>query len=253
MLNGTYYFLKGLILITKSSIRIWVVIPLSINIILFSALTYYSLLYFPIMLDTVITYLQLPDWGVVFAIIRWIMLPLFIVFAMITFFFIFTFMANLISEPFNGALSRAVERYITGRKVESPSESIFKIIIGFIGEKLEKLWYYFKWILLLIIISFIPIINIISPILWFLFSAWIAALEYADPVLSNHGYSVPEQRKLLAKKRMLTLGFGISVIVAMFIPIINFFVMPAAVAGATQMWLQQFDDVSDFPHMKVES
>ncbi|MBE9562243.1 MAG: EI24 domain-containing protein, partial [Proteobacteria bacterium] len=128
---------------------------------------------------------------------------------------------------------------------------IFKIVIGFFGEKLEKLWYYFKWIILLIIISFIPVINIISPILWFLFSAWIAALEYADPVLSNHGYSVPEQRKLLAKKRMLALGFGISVIVAMFIPIINFFVMPAAVAGATQMWLQQFDDASVLTDIKV--
>ncbi len=251
MLNGTYYFLKGLMLITKSGIRIWVVIPLLINIILFSALTYYSLLYFPIMLDTVITYLQLPDWGIIFAIIRWIMLPLFIVFAMITFFFTFTFIATLISDPFNGALSKAVEKHITGRRVKSPSESIFKTVIGFFGEKLEKLWYYFKWIILLIIISFIPVINIISPILWFLFSAWIAALEYADPVLSNHGYSVPEQRKLLAKKLMLTLGFGISVIVAMFIPIINFFVMPAAVAGATQMWLQQFDDASVLTDIKV--
>jgi len=251
MLNGTYYFLKGLMLIVKPGIRIWVVIPLLINILLFSILTYYSWLYFPLMLDTVITYLQLPNWGLVFAIMRWIMLPLFIVFAMIIFFLTFTFLANLISEPFNGALSRAVERYITGNKVESTSESIFVVIINFIGEKLEKLWYYFKWIVILLIVSFIPIINVISPILWFLFSAWVAALEYADPVLSNHGYSVPEQRKLLAKKRMLTLGFGISVIVTMFIPIINFFVMPAAVAGATHMWLQQFAEMDNLQQVKL--
>ena len=241
MLNGTYYFLKGLILITKPGIRIWVIVPLLINILLFSMLIYYSLVYFPIMLDIVIGYLQspMPKWAWMFEIILWIILPLFIMFALMIFFFVFTFVANLISEPFNGALSSAVEKHITGYNVQSPSEPIFKIIINFIGEKLEKLWYYFKWIVLLSIISFIPIINIISPILWFLFSAWVAALEYFDPVLANHGYSVPEQRKLLAKRRTLTLGFGISVIVAMFIPVINFFVMPAAVAGATHMWVQK--------------
>ncbi|MDM8565775.1 sulfate transporter CysZ [Candidatus Halobeggiatoa sp. HSG11] len=255
MLNGTYYFLRGLILITKPGIRIWVVIPLLINILLFSMLIYYSLLYFPIMLDIVIGYLQLPipSWAWMFEIILWIILPLFIVFAMMLFFFTFTFVANLISEPFNGALSRAVERYITGHKVISPSESIFKIIVGFILEKLEKLWYYFKWIVLLSIISFIPIINVVSPILWFLFSAWVAALEYADPVLANHGYNVPEQRKLLAKKRTLTLGFGISVIVAMFIPIINFLVMPAAVAGATHMWLQEFDGIDNLQSIEIKN
>ena len=109
------------------------------------------------------------------------------------------------------------------------------------SSKDKPLCYYFKWFVLLLIISLLPIINIISPILWFLLAAWIAVLEYADPVLANHGYSVPSQRKLLAKKLVLTLGFGSSVVITMFIPIINFFVMPAAIAGATCMWLQEFD------------
>jgi len=240
MLTGTYYFLKGLMLITKPGIRVWIIFPLLINVLLFSILGYYIWLFFPVILNTAT--ISLPSLTWIFTIVRWIMLPLFIVFAMLTLSFIFMFVGNLISEPFNGALSRAVEKHITGHKVEVSSEPILRIIISFIGEKLEKLWYYFKWIILLLLISFIPIINIISPILWFLFAAWIAALEYADPVLANHGYSVPIQRKLLAKKPMLTLGFGSSILIAMFIPIINFFVMPAAIAGATCMWLQQFDE-----------
>ncbi|MDM8569595.1 sulfate transporter CysZ, partial [Thiotrichales bacterium HSG1] len=233
-------------LITKPDIRVWVIIPLMINILLFSMLSYYSWLYFPIALDTVIAYLQLPDWKWIFTMIRWFMLPLFIVFAMITFFFIFIFFGNLISEPFNGELSKAVEKYITGSKVKVPSEPLFTAIINFFREKLEKSWYYLKLIMLLLIISLVPIVNIISPILWFLLSAWIAALEFSDPVLSNHGYSVPEQRQLLAKKPMLTLGFGISVLVAMFIPVINFFVMPTAIAGSTYMYLQQFEGQLDY-------
>ncbi len=197
MLTGTYYFIKGLMLITKPNIRVWVVIPLLINILLFSIFAYYSWLFFPLMLNAVT--ISLPNWAWIFAIIRWIMLPIFIVFTILILFFMFTFVGNLISEPFNGALSRAVEKHLTGHKVEVSSEPILRLIISFIGEKLEKLWYYFKLIIFLLIISLIPIINIISPILWFLFAAWIAALEYSDPVLANHGYSVLAQRKLLAK------------------------------------------------------
>jgi len=239
MLTGIYCFLKGFLLITKPDIRVWVIIPFLINLLLFSILGFYSWLYFPLMLDTVIAYLQLPKLAWIFAIVRWIMLPLFIIFSIVIFFFLFTFIGNLIGEPFNGALSRAVEKHITGRKIKVSVEPIWKLVISFIGEKLEKLWYYLKWVILLLIVSLIPIINIISPILWFLFFAWIAAQEYADPVLANHGYSVPMQRKLLAKKPLLTLGFGSSILITMFIPIINFFVMPAAVAGATYMWLHK--------------
>ena len=238
-INGIAYFLNGFSLITQSGVRKWVIIPLLINIVLFTVLIYYAVLYFPVELIMEQVQGWLPDWGWLVATMRWLLWPIFIILAVVVVFFTFTFMANLVGGPFNGLLADAVEKHLTGKTAEAPSESLSKTLIGTIKDPIGRLWYYLKWAIVLLIVSFIPVINIASPVLWFLFGAWIFSLEYADAPLGNHGYKAPAQRKMLAQKRMLTLGFGSAVFVTMFIPFVNLLVMPVAVAGMTSIWVQE--------------
>ena len=58
--------------------------------------------------------------------------------------------------------------------------------------------------------------------------------------MGNHGLSFPRQREVLAKRPLLCLGFGGSVMLALMIPVLNFLVIPASVAGATLMWVEEF-------------
>ncbi len=242
--NGINYFFKGFSLIFKPGIRPWVVIPLLINILLFSALIYYAWQQFPIVIETIVAQIEseLPDWEWLVSLVRWLMWPLFIVLAPITVFFTFTFVGNLIGSPFNGLLAKAVEKHLTGKTIQSPPESLFGFILGIFWAPIEKLLYYLWLAFLILIVSLIPVINIISPLLWFLFGAWLVSLEYADAPLGNHGYNARAIRKILAQKRTLTLGFGSTVLMVMLIPFVNFFVMPAAVAGTTYMWIHEFAD-----------
>jgi CysZ protein len=60
--------------------------------------------------------------------------------------------------------------------------------------------------------------------------------------MGNHGLRFGEQKKRLRQKRFLSLGFGGAVSIAVMIPVLNFLAMPAAVAGATAMWVEQFSD-----------
>ena len=55
----------------------------------------------------------------------------------------------------------------------------------------------------------------------------------------NHNIRFKEQRARLGQKKLLSLGFGGSTLLATMIPLVNFFVMPAAVAGATALWVEQ--------------
>jgi CysZ protein len=57
--------------------------------------------------------------------------------------------------------------------------------------------------------------------------------------MGNHDLSFANQKKKLGTRRGLVLGFGGSVMVLTTIPLINFVVMPLAVAGATIIWVEQ--------------
>ena len=75
--------------------------------------------------------------------------------------------------------------------------------------------------------------------MWLLFSAWMLALEYLDYPLSNHGRLFPHYRGALRQRRWLALGFGGAVLLLTLVPLLNFIVMPAAVAGATALAVKE--------------
>jgi CysZ protein len=65
------------------------------------------------------------------------------------------------------------------------------------------------------------------------------AIDYHDYPMGNHQLLFNEQREVLKKKRTLALGFGMATMLATMIPIVNFFVIPAAVAGATALYVNR--------------
>jgi CysZ protein len=243
-LTGAYYFLTGFNLIFKPGVRCWVFIPLLISILLFSGLLYYGLLQYQLITHFITTQIEtwLPDWQwltTLIAPIQWLITPLFFTTALIIIFFAYTLIATAITKPFNGWLAQAVERHLRG-KVTYPPFSLLNFIFYFIWSKIAKIIYYLFWAIILLIISFIPLINLISPLLWFLFGAWLISLEYMEAPMSNHGYKGKAQRRMLAQKRLMALGFGSTVLIIMLIPFINFLVLPVAVAGATRFWVGEF-------------
>ncbi|MCC8998345.1 MAG: EI24 domain-containing protein, partial [Candidatus Contendobacter sp.] len=55
----------------------------------------------------------------------------------------------------------------------------------------------------------------------------------------QRGLTFREQRRLLRRHWPLTLGFGGMTLLLTLIPVLNFLVMPAAVIGATLMWVRE--------------
>nr|MBP8024433.1 EI24 domain-containing protein [Chromatiaceae bacterium] len=74
--------------------------------------------------------------------------------------------------------------------------------------------------------------------------AWILALEYLDYPMGNQGLGAREIRRRLRGRPVLSLGFGAATVVLTMIPLVNFIAMPSAVAGATALWVKEFDAAS---------
>ena len=85
-------------------------------------------------------------------------------------------------------------------------------------------------------------VNIISPILWVVFGAWLLSLEYFDYPMGNHDLVFAEEKRRLGARRGIALGFGGGVMVLTSIPVINFITMPVAVAGATLLWVEHLQN-----------
>ncbi len=232
---GANGLLRGFALLNTSGLRRFVILPLLINIVVFSTSIWVLAQQFSQMMDKMLSYL--PEW--MSSWLEWLLWPIFAVVAVLLVFYTFAIVANFIAAPFNALLAEAVEKHLTGQPLP-PGSSMFTVIKEFpaaIIDEVRKLTYYLLRAIPLLILFWIPGVNIIASFLWLLFSAWMLTVEYCDYPMGNHNLRFSEQRSLLGKKKLLGLGFGGAALLGTMIPLVNFFVMPASVAGATLLWV----------------
>ncbi len=235
--KGAGYLFKGFQLMNQQGVRRFAYLPMAINILLFSSAIWLGYSQFDAWLNSLLPS-WLPDW--LMTALMWLILPIFTALVSIIVFFSFSIVANFLASPFNGPLAEAVERSLTGQTPTAlPWQQIIKDTPSVLWNELKKIKYFLLWIIPLFIFSWIPVVNIVAPVLWFLFSAWMLTLEYHDYPMGNHHLKFPAQRDKLKSQRTLTLGFGIATLAVTMIPIVNFIVIPAAVAGATALYIEQ--------------
>jgi CysZ protein len=235
-LKGIGYLREGLRLIRLPGLRRFVLLPLLVNSLLFAGLMFAAVSGFERLLEYLLGFL--PDW---LHWLQYLLWPLFALSALVVLAYSFTLIANLIAAPFNGVLAEAVEKQLTGQPLEQTGDwrALVADIVPSLLSELQKLFYFALRGLPLLLLFVIPGINLAAPLLWMLFGAWVLALEYADYPMGNHGLKFREQRPRLRERRLLTLGFGLGVLGLTMIPIVNFLAMPAAVAGATALWVRE--------------
>lgn len=234
--SGIRFFMQGLNLICQPGLRTFVIIPLLVNLVLFSV-AFYAL------------YLQLGDlvnWLMSFVpeFLTWlsyVLWPILVFSILFIFSFIFSTVANLIAAPFNGLLAEKVELHLTGQPVNDDGlAQVLKDVPRALKRELDKMWYYIPKAIGCLILFLIPVINVAAPALWFLLSCWMMAIQYVDYGFDNHKISFPTMRDTLKTRRSSNLSFGMVVTIISAIPLLNLIVMPVAVCGGTAMWVAHY-------------
>ena len=234
--SGALYFVRGFALATRPGIRVYVAIPLSINIALFTALLYFGASWLVEFAGD-----MLPGW---LDFLAWILVPAFVLSVLMAGFYTFNLMANLIAAPFNGLLAEAVERHLTGRAPRSAAggwRGFFSELVTTLVAEVRKIAYVAVRSLPPLVLFLIPGINVVAPIVWMVVGAWMLCITYVDYPMANHGIGFDELLTRVRARRLLGLGFGGAVMAALAVPVLNFLVIPCAVAGATAMWVEQLE------------
>lgn len=235
-LIGAAGLLRGAKLLNTPGLRRFVIIPVTINVLVFTLSIWVLLQQFTPLVEKWTGYL--PAW---LEWLEWLFWLFFALAAVLVVFYTFSILANLIAAPFNGLLAEAVEKHLTGKPLPGGGSLLgaLREAPSAIFDELRKIGYFLLRAVPLLILFWIPLLNLAAPVLWALFSAWMMAVEYGDYPMGNHNIRFAEQRRRLGQKRMLSLGFGGATLLATMIPLVNFLVMPAAVAGATALWVEQ--------------
>lgn len=226
-------------MLSHPSLRLFVVVPLLVNVLIFGTLLTLGFNY----VTDLITWLlsRLPEW---LSFLQWILWPLIVITACLISGLLFTTVALLIASPFNGLLAEKAEELVTGQPVDSQETLAGALIMiprGILRE-LAKLLYYLPLALFVLIVSFVPGINAIGPVLWFLLSAWMMSITFLDYPMDNHRLRFKDVKEAARSRRLVALGFGGVTAVCAGIPVVNFFVVPAAVVGATLFWCEALNE-----------
>lgn len=231
---GFRYLVRGARLLTTPGIRLFVLIPLLLNITIFASLISLSVAQFRRWMASLLAWL--PDW---LDFLSWLLWPLAVLLLLVVVMYAFSIIANLIASPFNGLLAEKVEAHLTGQAAGGGAIDALKDAPRAVGKEFHKIFYYVPRALLVLAIGFVPLLNLASPLLWFALGAWMMALQYCDYPMDNHRYSLRQVRQRLGGERLTSLGFGAGVMLGTMVPGLNFLIMPAAVCGATIYWVER--------------
>ncbi|WP_298941722.1 sulfate transporter CysZ [uncultured Psychromonas sp.] len=249
-LSGLGYLLKGIQLLSHPQLRIFVLIPLLINVFIFASAFWFL---FSSITAWIETYMQeLPTFLSWLSYILW---PIIIFTILFSFSFIFSTIANLIAAPFNGLLAEKTEILLTNAQINDDGwQDIFKDLPRILKRECQKWVYFLPRMLGCLILFFVPVIGqTIAPIVWFIFAGWMMAIQYADYPFDNHKVSFITMRKTLATRFGKNITFGMIISFCTTIPLVNFIIMPIAVCGATAAWVDIYKrEVLENPLNRIE-
>lgn len=236
VVTGAGYFFRGLSMLPQKGIRLFVLIPLLANVGVFLLIGGLAWRYISEWQASLLG--GLPDW---LSFVSWLLSALIWLAGGLLTGYLSTFLVLLLTSPFHALLAEKVEEHQTGEQVpalEGIGAALAEVPRG-IGRELSKLAYYIPKALIVLVISFIPGLNAVSPVLWFVLGAWMMSLQFIDYPMDNHRLPLREVRDACAARRLSSLGFGGVVAFVSGVPLINMIVIPAAVIGATLLWCDE--------------
>lgn len=237
--SGARYFLRGFSLAMTPGIRRFVIIPLIVNLILMGTLIGFLLSQLTDWIDGWLSYLpEMLSW------LSYLLWPLLAIAILVICSYFFSTVANWIAAPFNGLLAEHLEAKLIGKR--PPEDGVMdavKDLPRVLKREWQKLAYYLPKAVGLLLLMWIPAIGqTLGPVLWFLFSAWMMGIQYCDYPFDNHRVPFHNMKATLREHKGSTMSFGALVMFFTMTPILNLFVMPAAVCGATAMWVDKYRD-----------
>lgn len=245
MFSGINYLKQGLSLLFKPGVKRYVFVPLILNVLVYAGFASCAYHYTQLAHHWLDSYI--PHW---LSAVAWLLWLLSFIGILFFFTYLFTTIANIIAAPFNGLLSEKIEEVILGHPVKNAlsfKELCLSLPKTFVRQ-IQLLFYFLPRAAILLVLFFIPGINIIAGVIWFFLSSWMMSVQYFDYPFDNNNVGFKPMIKTMKQHRWTHLQLGIFINILSITPIINLFIIPVAVAAATAAWVAEHREI----HSKIK-
>ncbi len=235
----------GYRMIFSKGFRRYALIPILINLILFVGLYSYGLIATHHALSGL--EFSLPSWlsflAPIVEPIQAVLVWLAVIAVFVIQWFVLgaasTLLTGIIASPFNAFLC---EKILKANGIDLPNVSMAQMTQEALVRQVKKMMYYLPRAALVFIFAFIcmfiPVLQLASSVAVFLFGAWMLSIEYLDYPQESMNISFNQTKMDAKKNRRVFYSFGAASLLITSIPVVNFLVVPASVAGATKLWLK---------------
>ncbi|MDY0779788.1 EI24 domain-containing protein [Tenacibaculum sp. IB213877] len=144
-----------------------------------------------------------------------------------------------LSAPFMSPVSEKIENHLRGKTHQHRNTSFSEQLIRGIRINIRNLFKELLFTILILLLSFIPVIGILSSVLLLLVQAYYAGFGNMDYTLERH-YKYKESIEFVRKNRGLAIGNGIVFILMLLIPVIGvILVLPLSVTAASTQTIKE--------------
>ncbi len=212
-----------------------VVVPFTINLVVFSAAVYFGFDFFS---ERVVQQIPQGDawyWGILYYV-AWVIAMLL---TAVLVFFTFTVAGNLIASPFNDLLSERAEELISGIKNSEPfSLAVFLVDTRrTLSTEVKKVGLFVLAMVLILPLNLLPGFgSLLYTGLAVSLTIFFLVVEYLGIVLARQRFTFAQQRQFIFSRIFLMAGFGTGVLCLLAVPLLQFLCIPAAVLAATRLW-----------------
>ena len=237
-MQGMSYIPKSFnVFIKNPSMRIYPIIPILVTFVVFVFGIYFG---FGFLNDLFNEHTSLEEnaswWAMVLSVI-WTVVLLGTLF--ISSGYLFVMVTKIFAAPFNDLLSEKVELIYNPdyAEPEHPFQHFIATIYPTVMEEIKKVSLILLGYMIVFLTFIIPGINIISPILYVLYSILVISIDFVDYPLARRFYTI-EQKKTFIKENSLQLyGLGTALFLLFMVPFMQLFIIPIAVVSGTLLFI----------------
>jgi len=146
----------------------------------------------------------------------------------------FTALGSVAAAPWLDELAARTEA-LTGKEMDTCSGLWWKQVMYSLMNAIRPLFGMLVWGCVALVLFLVPVIGqVAATVIWTYTGIRFLNYELMDPVASRRGWDFKRRKQELTRRRFFYLGFGGAALGLMLVPVVNLFVLPAAVVGLSR-------------------